>query len=218
MTCNMEITYFGNRDARSRRLANLTDLAASAADDAADHICGNADVLGLDFLAIFVVGWRASAYHLRVGPAVKAAGGRAVAEISAVPGSHDTRRGSVFASSRRVASEAPAPDGTGARLLGAYSWVVENGAGAALPVIYETLADLPDRSLDALRRSLNLYDPLGRLRKHLLLRDHANTRDVLDVLDLETLPADDGAHLVMGDEELDGCASHKSATPASDLG
>lgn len=96
---------------------------------------------------------------------------------------------------------------SGAAGLSADNWVVEDGALATLPIVDEALADLPDGSLNALWVTLNLDDALGRLWEHLLLGDHTDTRDILDVLDLESLATDDGTHLVVGDKELDSVGS-----------
>lgn len=41
--------------------------------------------------------------------------------------------------------------------------------------------------------------------EHLFLGNHANTGSVLNLLNLQTLAADDGAHLVVRDQETDGC-------------
>ena len=48
--------------------------------------------------------------------------------------------------------------------------------------------------------TLDLDDTLGGLGKHLLGGDHAGAREVLNVLDLETLATDDGAHEVVRDQ------------------
>src|ERR1700722_7710301 len=44
---------FGNGDAGTGAFSNFADLGTASTDDAADHIGGYADVLGLNFLAIF---------------------------------------------------------------------------------------------------------------------------------------------------------------------
>lgn len=52
--------YLGNGDASSRSLANVANLAAATANDASNHVGGDANVLSLDFLSILVVGRRAA--------------------------------------------------------------------------------------------------------------------------------------------------------------
>ncbi len=105
-----------------------------------------------------------------------------------------------------VAAGAPSDGRRAASALGAHDRVVQHRAGAALPVVHQALADLPDGTLDALGGALDLDYPLSRLGQHLLLGDHAHARHILNVLDLEALAADDGAHLVVRDKELDCCA------------
>lgn len=202
----------GNRDAGARRLANLGNLAAGATNDAANHVSGNADVLCLNLLAILVVGGRAARGSVRVGAAREGTGAAAVAKVRAVAGAHDAGAAVLAAAIARSGEAAgAAANGTsaggGAAGLGADHGVVEDGASTALPVVDEALANLPEGALDALRGALDFDDALGGLGEHLLLGDHANARDVLDVLDLETLATNDGAHLVVGDEEFDGWAS-----------
>lgn len=195
--------YLGNRDASARCLADLTDLAASATNDAANHVSGNADVLRLDLFTVLIMSRRTSKGCVRIRTAV--VGPRStVAEVGAIACSHHTRAAAVLASAgtRVVSCSAANVSSTG--WLSANDGVVENGASATLPVIYQALADLPHRALDTLGRTLNLDNSLGRLREHLFLRDHAHTGSILDVLDLETLSSDNGTHLIMRDEELDG--------------
>jgi len=43
----------GNRDASSRASPDLRDLGAATADDAANHVSRDADVLGLNLFAVF---------------------------------------------------------------------------------------------------------------------------------------------------------------------
>lgn len=52
--------YLGNRNASSGSLANVANLAAATANDAPNHVGGDANVLSLDFLSILVVGRRAA--------------------------------------------------------------------------------------------------------------------------------------------------------------
>ena len=194
----------GDRDASARSLADLANLAASAADDASHHVCGNANVLRLDFFTIFIVcGW-ATAGGIRVGSTSEGARAarRAVAEVGTVASTHDTRAG-VLAVSSIGGAVSSGSDATSSRLC-ADNGVVEDGARTALPVVDEALADLPNGALDSFGGTLNLDNSFGRLRKHFFLRNHADSRGVLNVLDLQALSADDGSHLVVRDEKLDG--------------
>lgn len=183
----------GDGDASTGSLADLRDLAATTADDAANHVGWNGDVLGLDLLSVLVVGWDTASNALTVGATAEGTWSL-LGEISSVSGAQHTARVILTALTTHSSTTS----------LGANNWVVEDGAGSTLPIVNEALADLPDSSLNALWVTLDLDDTLGRLWEHLLLGDHADTRDILDVLDLETLAANDRAHLVVGDEELDG--------------
>jgi hypothetical protein len=144
---------------------------------------------------------RATSGSVRVGTAVVGPG-RAVAKVGAVA-SPGHAGAAVWGPFLYVA--ATPGDAWRTNALSTNNRVVQNGAGASLPVIHQALADLPDGTLNALRGALNLDYPLGRLRQHLLLCHHAHTRHVLNVLDLETLTANDGAHLVVRDEQFDRC-------------
>lgn len=180
-------------DAGTRTLTDFRDLAASATDDAANHVGRDADVLSLDVLVVFGSnGCRSAGGRFTAG-----VGGRGVAEVgtvaSAVVGRAATGRVRLTVASGSTSSTTGDSD----------SRVVENGAVAALFVVDQALADLPDSLLDAIRRALNFNDTLGGLGKHLLLGDHANSGSILDLLDLEALATNDGAHLVVGDEETD---------------
>lgn len=70
-----------------------------------------------------------------------------------------------------------------------------------LRVLEQALCNLVDGDANSLWRALHLYDPLRRLGQHILASDHPGARDILDVLDLEALAANDGAHEVVRDEE-----------------
>lgn len=166
------VTDLGNGNTRARSLANLTDLAACAANDTANHIRWDADVLSLDFLSVLVVSGWSSAAHVRIRSTLEAARCRSVAEVSTVASAHDTGWSTVFAPACGVAAHATG-QGTAAR-LSADRRIVENSTCATLPVVHQALADLPDGALDTLRRSLHLHDSLGRLGKHFLLRHHAH--------------------------------------------
>ncbi|KAI6766591.1 hypothetical protein HG531_011813 [Fusarium graminearum] len=165
-------------NACARCLSDLANLAASTSDDAPYHVCGDANVLSLDLLAVLVV-------------------------IGTVACSHDTRAAAIIAPARALVESCSTTSVSAAGRLSANNRVVENSASASLPVVDQTFADFPDSTLDAFRSALNLDYSLGRLRKHLLLSNHANTRSVLNVLDLKTLSSNNGTHLVVRDEKLD---------------
>lgn len=208
---SLVVGSLGNGDAGTRRLADLANLAASAANNASHHVCGDANVLSLDLLSILIVSRRTARGSIGIGAATKGAA-TAVAEVGAVSSTHDARAAAVVASvtSTSVSNAATTTTTTttthasGTR-LGANNGVIEDSASATLPVIDQALADFPNGALDALGGALNFDDTLGRLGQHFLLCNHTHAGDVLDVLDLETLSADNSSHLVVRDEELDGC-------------
>ena len=183
----------GDGNSSSRGLADLGDLASTTADDASDHIRWDGDVLGLNLLSVFVVSWDTASGTFTVGAAVEGAWG-ILAEISSVTSAHHTVVVILTTLSANTLSTSLSTD----------NWVVQDGACATLPVINEALGNLPNGLLDTLWGTLNLDNALGRLWKHLLLSNHSDARDILNVLDLQTLTADDRAHLVVRDEELDG--------------
>lgn len=154
---------FGNRDPSARGLADLADLATTTANNAANHVGRNADVLCLDLLSILVVSWDATAGSLAIRAAVEGSWGL-LAEISTVASAHHTWAAVLAAF---VANATLSTAG-----LGTDNWVVENSAGSALPIVNQALADLPDRLLDTLWGSLHFDDSLSGLRKHLLLGNH----------------------------------------------
>ena len=80
----------------------------------------------------------------------------------------------------------------------------EDCAKSALPILQQAFSNLLYCASDGLGGALNFDNTLGGLGEHLLLRDHAYAGVVLDLLDLQTLATDDGAHLVVRDEEADG--------------
>ncbi len=183
----------GDGDSGSRGLADLGDLASTTANDASNHVGWNADVLRLDLFSVLIVGWDTAAGTLAIGAAVEGAWGL-LAEISSVASAHDTV-GVILTTLRAD---------TLSTSLGADNRVVEDSAGATLPIINEALAYLPDSLLDTLWGTLNLNNTLGRLWEHFLLGNHADARNILNVLDLKALAANDRTHLVMGDEEFNG--------------
>lgn len=79
----------------------------------------------------------------------------------------------------------------------------EHGPEATLPIFEETLADLLDGTANRFRGALHLDDALGRLRQHILGRDHTRARAVLNGFDFETIATDDGAHQIVRDEQSD---------------
>lgn len=190
----------GDRDASSRAAADLSDLAASPADDASNHIRGNADVLSLNLLTIFRDERVSTGASVGVGPSAIAT---VVAEVGTIASAVVLTAGvtiTTIATTTDWVAVAQRRRAQGRTDRG----VVEHSAGAALPVINEALSDFPDGLLDAFRCALDFDDSLRRLRKHLLLCDHAHPGSILDVLDFQTLSSDDGAHLVVRDQESDG--------------
>lgn len=184
----------GDGDASSGALADLGDLAASTSDDASNHVSWDADVLSLNVLAILGLGWwRWTGRWVGGAPWV---GRRNIAEVGTVTSAVEGPATSVAAGCSTVGKRTTSLDSDG--------WVVEDSAIAALLVVYEALANLPDSLLNALWVTLNLDNALGGLWEHLFLRNHANGREILNLLDLKTLTADDCTHLVVGDEEADG--------------
>lgn len=189
----------GDGNAGAGRFTDLTNLAATAPDNAANHVGGNADILRLQLNTILVVRgrWRPAR---SIGPrSTGEGGGRRVAKVCAVT------RAVVRASTTETASGATVGQRSGpSAWLNPDGGVVKNGSVAALVIVNETLANLPDGLLDAGWGALYLDDALGRLGQHLLLCNHAHARRVLDLLDLQALASDNGAHLVVRDEQTDG--------------
>lgn len=191
-----KIAYLGNRDTGARCLSDLANLATGTTDDAANHVRGDADVLSLDLLTIFIVCWRAAKGCVRVGTAVVRPRAT-VAEIGAVACSHDTRAATIIASTGALAESSTTAGVSAARWLSTDHRVVEDGASASLPIIDQALANFPDSALNTLGSALNFDYSLSGLREHLLLGNHTDTRSILDVLDLKTLSSNDGSHLVV---------------------
>lgn len=163
--------------------------------------------MGLKLVALLVVcGWSAGR-RVRIRSAVVRTRGGSVAEIGAISGACNTGV-AVFGPATRVVagrgSNIAACNGRGRAPLRTDDRVVKNSTSPALPIVNKALADLPDSHANAIGCALNFDDAFRRLREHVLLRDHAYVRNVLDMLDLETAAADDCSHLVVRDEELDG--------------
>ena len=191
-----------DRDACTRASSNLGDLGSTAANDASNHVCGDADVLRLDFFAI-LRDKRVATVGVGAGSSTKATA-RLVTEVGAVArpveGAAAAATAAAATSSVAVASNWSLVEGSGPDRR-ANCRVVEHSAGTSLPIVDQTLADFPDGLVDALRRALHFNDSFGRLREHFLLRHHANTRGILNVFDLQALASDDGTHLVVGNKK-----------------
>lgn len=198
------VRCFGDGDAGAGALADLADFGPTSADDTANHIGRNADVLSLHFFAIFSDHGDPATANSSVGSvSVDVA---VLAEVGSAPSAVVRSASTAVVAADSWATNASAVDGSSSGLR-SNRGVVENCASPTLPVIDEALANLPDSFLDSFRGALDLDDSLSGLGKHLLLGNHANTGDILDVLDLEAGASDDGAHLVVRDEEADsfGC-------------
>lgn len=150
-TAGCGVAYLGNRNAGSRRLTDLTDLAAGPPDDAANHICGDADVLSLDLLAILIVCRGTAAGCVRIRSAAEWSN-TTIAEVGSVAGAHNPRT-TVVASAATVVVVASQATGAGLR---AHNGVVEDSAGTTLPVVDKALANLPHSSLNAVGSALDL--------------------------------------------------------------
>lgn len=189
----------GDGDACARALADLANLAATTTDDAADHISWNADVLSLDVFAILDDRRRAG-----VGAAVTT---RWVGRSWCTRGEVGTvaSAGEAARSTSTKPDRASTVDCWRSAALDTDGWAIEDSAVAALLIVDEALANLPHGLLNAFGCTLDLDDALGGLWKHLFLSDHAHARRVLNLLDLESLTANDSAHLVVRDQETDGC-------------
>lgn len=174
----MSATYLGDRNASTRGLANLTDLAAGPADDATNHVRGNADVLRLDLFTVLVMSGGATRCGIRIRAAAKGAA-TTVTEVSSIASAHDTGASVLSPAATRgteAAGAAAEAAAAGSSWLSAHNGVVENRAGSALPVVYKALANLPNGALDTLGSTLDFDNALGRLGKHLFLSNHAHTR------------------------------------------
>lgn len=187
----------GDGDPGSRAPADLGDLATTSANDAANHVSGDADVLCLDFLAIFGDKRVTTVAGVGVGSPAVATG--LVAEVGTVTGA--VVRTAVVAIADALVHGAGARGSSNRRTDGG---VIQDSTGTALPVVNQALSNFPDGLLDTLGGALHFDDTLGRLGEHFLLRDHAHARRILDVLDLETLASDDGTHLVVRDQKPNG--------------
>jgi hypothetical protein len=190
---SLVVRGLGNADASAGRLADLADLAASAANNATNHVGRDGDVLSLNVFTL-LNSWRSetAGTNVRTG---RVRGRRRGGEVGSVSGTVEAARCAVSGTVCSAGSTAS---------LDTDRRAVENSAVAALFVVNKALADLPDSLLDTIRGALDFDNALSRLRQHFLLRDHADTRPILDLLDLGALAANDGSHLVVRDEKTDG--------------
>lgn len=198
------VRSFSNADPGAGGATNLLDLGASTTDDASNHISRNGDVLGLELLAVLANSrGRGRGSLVETTARTSVATERGLGEVSAVAGASERARSSTVVTERAhsaVAGNRPTHTNTTG---GTDRGVIEDGALAALPVVDEALANLPNSHTDGVGISLDLDDALGGLRKHLLLGDHAAAGNILNVLDLESLATDDSTHLVVGDQKAD---------------
>lgn len=207
----------GDRDSRAGESSDLGDLGTTSATwvsiytnvlvrpshDAADHVGGNRDVLRSQVRVVGQVGGRGLGTPPGLSGAERdAAPADSSLAVEASGSTETSNRGPPDTASR-------ASDGLGAKSasedagITSCSGVVLDGALTPLPVLEQALGDLEDGRSDSVNGSLNLDDSFGRLREHLLGSDHARARSVLDLLDLESGPADDGTHEVVGDQQSD---------------
>lgn len=187
----------GDRNAGARCLADLADLAATAADDAANHVCGNADVLGLDiFTFLNSRGW--SAIRCTITARLIGCGGNSASEVSSIA---SPVVASLLGSATKAGGSASTIDWRRCARLNANDWAIEDCAVSALFIINEAFTNLPSGLLNAFGRALDLDNAFSGLRKHLLLSNHAHSRGILDLLDLESLATDDGTHLIMRNQQ-----------------
>jgi hypothetical protein len=190
---SLVVGSLGNADAGAGRLADLADLAASTANDAANHVGRNGDVLSLDVFTLLDSRRSETAgTNVRTRRVGRRRRGGEVGTVSST------------VEAARCAISGTVGSAGGTASLDADRRAVENSAVTALLVVDEALADLPDSLLDTIGSALDLDNALSRLREHFLLRDHADTGSVLDLLDLGALTADDGSHLVVRNEKTDG--------------
>ena len=177
-----------NGDARPGTPPDLADFAALSPDDATDHVGRYADVLSVYLFSILGMcrGWWSVSWVWRRSTRVGCIG-KVCSTASAIEGS--------ATAITRAVSQRCSP------CLRPHHRVVKHSPIPALFVVNKALADLPDRLLQAVRRTCNFNDTLGGLRKHLLLGHHSHARAVLNLLDLQTLSSDNGAHLIVRDQK-----------------
>lgn len=82
--------------------------------------------------------------------------------------------------------------------------MVEDSSLTPVPILNQALGNLGHSETNALGRARDLDDALGRLGEHVLGSDHAGARNVLDLTNLGSSLADDGADEEVGDEETNG--------------
>jgi hypothetical protein len=172
--------------------------------DTSDHVAGNGDVLGSEV-------WVVHVDRSLTLPPVGCRTGRSGGDTSPASSPVSTER-----SSSKSSSNTSPPDSTSGTSNGlsskssgqdagvsSSSGVVLDGTLSSVPVLYQTLGDFENGSLDSLNSSLNFDDSLGRLGEHFLGGDHSCTRLVLDLLDLQTGSPNDGTHEVVRDQQSD---------------
>lgn len=191
-----------DRDTSTRASSDFADFGSTTANDTANHVRGDADVLCLNFLAIFSDKWDAAV--LSVGVRASAIAAWVVAEVGAVSG---TVIGAAAVTTAGIVVAARSDERAGHWCIttngGTDGGVVEDGSSTTLPIINEALSNLPNGLFDSFGSSLDFDDSLSGLWKHLLLCNHSNTGSVLDVFDFQTLASDDGTHLIMRYEKAD---------------
>lgn len=228
------VGHLGDRDPGPAQAADLGDLGTALADDAADHVGRDRDVLRAQ-VGCVDEGWSRGVGLASVGRVGSGAGNeasagshdgvgvgaaravvvrvvvvavRVVVVVEAavvrveVHGAHGTGEVSRATLATRTllletAHAAGSQDARAVTLTG----LVENNVLRSVPVLGETRDNLADSDTDSIDGALDLDDTLSGLGEHLLGGDHACTREILDVLNLETLTTDDGAHEVVRDEE-----------------
>jgi hypothetical protein len=203
----------GDGDARTGKTANLGNLGSTTATiceldplfhlhDASHHVAGDRDVLGPHV-------WVVDSRRGLAGPPglPSSEGDRGLSAASPVTKSAGSTEAVGNRSPPDTASRSSNSLGTKSTsedtCVTSSSRVVLDGTLSPLPVLEKALGNLVNGSLDSLDSTLNFDDTLGRLREHLLGGDHASSRHVLDLLDLETRAANDGSHEVVADQQTD---------------
>ena len=158
---SLVVRGLGNRNSSAGAAPDFADLATGTANDAANHVGGNADVLGLEFLSVFGVRWWRARGGLRRRPARVIGFGKVSATTG--PVERTTSSESTAVTERRCASLRP------------HDRVVEYSAVPSLLVVDKAATNLPDGLLYAVRRACHFNDAFGRLGQHFLLCNHANS-------------------------------------------
>lgn len=144
----------GDGDASAGALSDVGNLAASTSDDASNHIGGDADVLGLDILTILVGGrWGWAGVLVRRTAVTARVAGCSIAEVGTVASTVERSSSVATSGSTAVADWGATLDSDGR--------VVEDSAIAALFIVDQALANLPDGLLDTFGGTLDLDDTLS---------------------------------------------------------